>query len=59
MWVGGFVVYYYMCYFGDLFGGIFIGWVMVWCFGFEINGIGFYFFDDIVDFVVFKDVYCE
>ena len=56
-WSGGFIAHHYTRYLGDLSGGQAIRRLMQRQFGFETNGVGFYFFDQIAKPKEFKDVY--
>jgi heme oxygenase len=58
-WAGGFVAHHYTRYLGDLSGGQAIRTLMQRQFGFETNGVGFYFFDQIAKPREFKDTYRE
>ena len=58
-WAGGFVAHHYTRYLGDLSGGQAIRTLMQRQFGFETNGVGFYFFDQIAKPREFKDFYRE
>jgi heme oxygenase len=58
-WAGGFVAHHYTLYLGDLSGGQAIRTLMQRQFGFETNGVGFYFFDQIAKPREFKDTYRE
>ncbi|MEP6482235.1 MAG: biliverdin-producing heme oxygenase [Rhodoglobus sp.] len=58
-WAGGFVAHHYTRYLGDLSGGQAIRTLMQRQFGFETNGVGFYFFDQIANPREFKDTYRE
>ncbi|CAN5177565.1 biliverdin-producing heme oxygenase [soil metagenome] len=58
-WAGGFVAHHYTRYLGDLSGGQAIRTLMQRQFGFETNGVGFYFFDQIASPREFKDTYRE
>ena len=56
-WVGGFIAHHYTRYLGDLSGGQAIRRLMQRQFGFETNGVGFYFFDQIASPKEFKETY--
>lgn len=56
-WNGGFIAHHYTRYLGDLSGGIHIRRMMQRHFGFETNGVGFYFFDEIASPKDFKNIY--
>jgi heme oxygenase len=56
-WAGGFVAHHYTRYLGDLSGGQAIRTLMQRQFGFETNGVGFYFFDQIAKPREFKETY--
>jgi heme oxygenase len=56
-WVGGFIAHHYTRYLGDLSGGQAIRRLMQRQFGFETNGVGFYFFDQIASPKEFKESY--
>ena len=56
-WAGGFVAHHYTRYLGDLSGGQAIRRLMQRQFGFETNGVGFYFFDEIASPKEFKETY--
>lgn len=56
-WAGGFVAHHYTRYLGDLSGGQAIRTLMQRQFGFETNGVGFYFFDQIAQPREFKETY--
>jgi len=58
-WSGGFVAHHYTRYLGDLSGGQHIRRLMQRHFGFDTNGVGFYFFDEIASPKDFKDTYRE
>jgi heme oxygenase len=58
-WAGGFVAHHYTRYLGDLSGGQAIRTLMQRQFGFETNGVGFYFFDQIAKPREFKETYRE
>lgn len=58
-WSGGFIAHHYTRYLGDLSGGQHIRRLMQRHFGFETNGVGFYFFDEIASPKDFKDTYRE
>jgi heme oxygenase len=58
-WNGGFIAHHYTRYLGDLSGGQHIRRLMQRHFGFETNGVGFYFFDEIASPKDFKDTYRE
>jgi heme oxygenase len=58
-WNGGFVAHHYTRYLGDLSGGQHIRRLMQRHFGFDTNGVGFYFFDEIASPKDFKDTYRE
>jgi heme oxygenase (biliverdin-producing, ferredoxin) len=58
-WAGGFVAHHYTRYLGDLSGGQAIRTLMQRQFGFETNGVGFYFFDQIANPREFKETYRE
>lgn len=58
-WSGGFVAHHYTRYLGDLSGGQMIYKVMQRTFGFETDGLRFYFFDRIIDPRAFKATYRE
>ncbi|HEU4807813.1 MAG TPA: biliverdin-producing heme oxygenase [Homoserinimonas sp.] len=58
-WSGGFIAHHYTRYLGDLSGGQHIRRLMQRHFGFETNGVGFYFFDEIADPKDFKETYRE
>ncbi|MEO8094268.1 MAG: biliverdin-producing heme oxygenase [Pseudolysinimonas sp.] len=58
-WAGGFVAHHYTRYLGDLSGGQAIRTLMQRQFGFETNGVGFYFFDQIANPREFKNTYRE
>lgn len=58
-WAGGFVAHHYTRYLGDLSGGQAIRTLMQRQFGFDTNGVGFYFFDQIAKPREFKDTYRE
>ena len=58
-WAGGFVAHHYTRYLGDLSGGQAIRTLMQRQFGFETNGVGFYFFDQIAQPREFKETYRE
>ena len=56
-WNGGFIAHHYTRYLGDLSGGQIIRTLMQRQFGFETNGVGFYFFDQIASPKEFKETY--
>ena len=56
-WAGGFIAHHYTRYLGDLSGGQAIRRLMQRQFGFETNGVGFYFFDQIASPKEFKETY--
>lgn len=56
-WSGGFIAHHYTRYLGDLSGGQAIRRLMQRQFGFETNGVGFYFFDQIASPKEFKETY--
>jgi heme oxygenase len=56
-WSGGFIAHHYTRYLGDLSGGQHIRRLMQRHFGFETNGVGFYFFDEIASPKDFKNTY--
>lgn len=56
-WNGGFIAHHYTRYLGDLSGGQHIRRLMQRHFGFDTNGVGFYFFDEIASPKDFKDTY--
>ena len=56
-WNGGFIAHHYTRYLGDLSGGQHIRRLMQRHFGFETNGVGFYFFDEIASPKDFKNTY--
>jgi heme oxygenase len=56
-WAGGFIAHHYTRYLGDLSGGQAIRTLMQRQFGFETNGVGFYFFDQIANPREFKETY--
>jgi heme oxygenase len=56
-WCGGFIAHHYTRYLGDLSGGQHIRRLMQRHFGFDTNGVGFYFFDEIASPKDFKDTY--
>ncbi len=56
-WAGGFIAHHYTRYLGDLSGGQHIRRLMQRHFGFDTNGVGFYFFDEIASPKDFKDTY--
>jgi heme oxygenase len=56
-WSGGFIAHHYTRYLGDLSGGQHIRRLMQRHFGFETNGVGFYFFDEIASPTDFKNTY--
>jgi heme oxygenase len=56
-WAGGFVAHHYTRYLGDLSGGQAIRRLMQQQFGFDTDGVGFYFFDEIASPKKFKDTY--
>ena len=58
-WSGGFVAHHYTRYLGDLSGGQHIRRLMQRHFGFDTNGVGFYFFDEIASPKDFKETYRE
>jgi heme oxygenase len=58
-WSGGFIAHHYTRYLGDLSGGQHIRRLMQRHFGFDTNGVGFYFFDEIASPKDFKDTYRE
>lgn len=58
-WNGGFIAHHYTRYLGDLSGGQHIRRLMQRHFGFDTNGVGFYFFDEIASPKDFKDTYRE
>ena len=58
-WAGGFIAHHYTRYLGDLSGGQVIRTLMQRQFGFETNGVGFYFFGEIASPKRFKETYRE
>jgi heme oxygenase len=58
-WSGGFIAHHYTRYLGDLSGGQHIRRLMQRHFGFDTNGVGFYFFDEIASPKDFKQTYRE
>lgn len=56
-WNGAFIAHHYTRYLGDLSGGQHIRRLMQRQFGFDTNGVGFYFFDEIASPKDFKDTY--
>lgn len=58
-WAGGFIAHHYTRYLGDLSGGQHIRRMMQRHFGFDTNGVGFYFFDEIASPADFKGTYRE
>lgn len=56
-WAGGLIAHHYTRYLGDLSGGQHIYKVMQKRFGFGVEGIGFYLFDQITDPSEFKNIY--
>jgi len=56
-WAGGFIAHHYTRYLGDLSGGQVIRKLMQRQFGFETNGVGFYFFGEIASPKQFKETY--
>jgi len=57
VWPGGFIAHHYTRYLGDLSGGQAIRSLMQRQFGFETNGVGFYFFNEIASPKKFKETY--